>query len=349
LSAGASIITVHGRRREQKGHNMGVADWSYIRYLRDNLPPDTVIFANGNILNRDDVQPCLEATGADAVMSAEGNLSDPTIFAKAPPPGQETREYWRGRNGHEGYRLDGVIRRYLDIIHQDVLNVKPPQRSPLYLPTDPEPTQIVPQETYDNADGPPKKKVKREQGSKVSSPNLKVMQGHLFQLLRPMLSTHTDIRDALAKCRVADIPAFEHVLIMLEEAVKKGLQEYKLEARTEPIDDQEKADCISSKEPEPSGGPGNGRKDPSSSSKDTVAKYKQPWFICQPHIRPMPEEALRSGALKLSKKEIAKAEVEKEAGTTVITRDDDSVNGRHDPHIAADSRIELPRPALVCG
>ena len=56
LSAGASIITVHGRRREQKGHNMGTADWSYIRYLRDNLPEDTVIFANGNILNRDDVR-----------------------------------------------------------------------------------------------------------------------------------------------------------------------------------------------------------------------------------------------------------------------------------------------------
>ena len=73
LSAGASILTVHGRRREQKGHNMGVADWAMIRYLRDNLPPDTVIFANGNILNRNDIQPCLEATGADGIMSAEGN------------------------------------------------------------------------------------------------------------------------------------------------------------------------------------------------------------------------------------------------------------------------------------
>ena len=108
LSAGASIITVHGRRREQKGHNTGLADWSYIRYLRDNLPPDTVIFANGNILNHDDLERCLEETGADGVMSAEGNLSDPSIFAEPPPAGSEGREYWRGRTGHGGYRMDAV-------------------------------------------------------------------------------------------------------------------------------------------------------------------------------------------------------------------------------------------------
>jgi tRNA-dihydrouridine synthase len=34
-----------------------------IRYLRDNLPADTVIFANGNILNYGDIDTCLEATG----------------------------------------------------------------------------------------------------------------------------------------------------------------------------------------------------------------------------------------------------------------------------------------------
>ena len=51
LSAGASILTVHGRRREQKSHNMGVADWSMIRFLRENLPPETVLFANGKHRN----------------------------------------------------------------------------------------------------------------------------------------------------------------------------------------------------------------------------------------------------------------------------------------------------------
>src|SRR4051812_27759192 len=67
LDAGASIITVHGRRREQKGHNTGLADWSMIRHLRENLSKETVIFANGNILQHEDIAACLEATGADAV------------------------------------------------------------------------------------------------------------------------------------------------------------------------------------------------------------------------------------------------------------------------------------------
>ncbi|TKA68329.1 hypothetical protein B0A55_08540, partial [Friedmanniomyces simplex] len=74
LDAGASIITVHGRQRAQKGHYTGLADWSILRYLREQLPPETVMFANGNILQYGDMESCLEATGADGVMSAEGNL-----------------------------------------------------------------------------------------------------------------------------------------------------------------------------------------------------------------------------------------------------------------------------------
>ncbi|KAL9040965.1 MAG: hypothetical protein Q9214_004282, partial [Letrouitia sp. 1 TL-2023] len=98
LSAGASIITVHGRQRDQKGHKTGLADWSVIRYLRENLPQDTVIFANGNILRHTDIDKCLEETGADAVMSAEGNLYDPTIFAQPPGSGEHSGEYWQGRD-----------------------------------------------------------------------------------------------------------------------------------------------------------------------------------------------------------------------------------------------------------
>jgi tRNA-dihydrouridine synthase 1 len=338
LSAGASIITVHGRRREQKGHNMGTADWSYIRYLRDNLPRNTVIFANGNILNRYDVGPCLEATGADAVMSAEGNLSDPTIFAKPPLVGQTEREYWRGRNGQEGYRIDGVIRRYMDIIYQHVLATTPPKRSDLYLPGDQEISQSLRTEAGDISDdgGPPMKKRKKEQWSKLSSPSLKAIQGHLFQLLRPMLSTHTEIRDALAKCRVGDICAFEHVLDMIEDAVKIGLQEY----------ENEKAE----KQSELDGGTAQDQElsdNAVSSSRDTIARYKRPWWICQPHIRPLPEEALRTGALKLSKQELAKAEVEKEASNIVITRGDSGLDQNEAQ--ASEMRPELPRPALVCG
>ncbi|KAL8686865.1 MAG: hypothetical protein Q9218_006809, partial [Villophora microphyllina] len=137
LEAGASWIAVHGRRREQKGHETGLADWNVIRYLRDNLPPRTVIFANGNILGYEDMDRCLEVTGADGVMSAEGNLCDPGLFAglEARREGQERGEYWVGKDGKRGgWRMDAVMRRYLDIIYTHVLERTPPTRPPLFVP-----------------------------------------------------------------------------------------------------------------------------------------------------------------------------------------------------------------------
>lgn len=282
LSAGANIITVHGRRREQKGHNTGLADWSYIRYLRDNLPPETVIFANGNNLNYEDLDRCLEETGADGVMSAEGNLSDPSIFSKPPPVGSEGREYWRGRDGKGGYRIDAMLRRYLDIIYKYVLEQPVPDRKPLYLPSDAveeEPEQTT-ETTEETEDGPPKKKQKREKSKRAASPSLGVMQGHLFQLLRPMVSVHTNVRDALARSRPGDMPAFENVLALVEQAIKKGLKEYEqFPERFEKDPNQELT-----------------------GSKATIAEYGRPWWICQPHIRPLPEEAVELGALTVKKK-----------------------------------------------
>uniref|UniRef100_A0A0B7JQ23 tRNA-dihydrouridine(16/17) synthase [NAD(P)(+)] n=1 Tax=Bionectria ochroleuca TaxID=29856 RepID=A0A0B7JQ23_BIOOC len=91
LAAGASILTVHGRRREQKGHLTGTADWKMLRFLRDNLPPETVMFANGNILQGGDVDKCLEATGADGYERTGGKSYE-----------DEVRELYEKEDGPEG-------------------------------------------------------------------------------------------------------------------------------------------------------------------------------------------------------------------------------------------------------
>ncbi|KAK5629666.1 hypothetical protein RRF57_005381 [Xylaria bambusicola] len=321
LSAGASILTVHGRRREQKGHLTGVADWGYIRYLRENLPKETVIFANGNILQHGDIQRCLQATGADAVMSAEGNLSDPSVFAAPPPVGKEGREYWRGRDGKGGYRVDAVFRRYMDILHKYALEQEPPKRRPLFVVGDDEAwLQDTEAQNGNHEEGPARKKLKQDGSSRRStSPNIVAVRPHLFHLLRHFISRHTDIRDTLARTNPGDMNGIEKILDMVERRVAQGLIDY------------ERTDGKSIEEPVPKpkaqdkGPPKEdiinddiNPEDDTESSVATVKACKRPWWIAQPIIRPLPKEALAKGSIKLSKKDKKKQAKEQDAAASVI-------------------------------
>lgn len=372
LDAGASILTVHGRRREQKGHLTGVADWEYIRFLRENLPAETVIFANGNILQHGDLQRCLEATGADGVMSAEGNLSDPALFAQPPAPGEEGREYWRGRDGRGGYRVDAVMRRYLDIMHKYVLEQEPPARRPLFLPGDDEAWLKPAEEAGEENEGEPARKKRRKDGegggkaggkmtSSTAGPNFVGMQGHLFHMLRHFVTKHHDVRDALARGKLGDISVYEKILDMVERKVAEGLLEYeRTEGKSVEEDmarngayDKGVRDLTKKAEAEE-----DVIEDDPDSSVATVKRCKRPWWILQPIVRPLPKEALAKGAISLSKKDkqkLAQADKVSEAATvkpsTVASQSNGNGNGTK-PDQAVEKlgkETNFPESGLVSG
>mmetsp|Transcript_97058 Transcript_97058/g.302661 ORF Transcript_97058/g.302661 Transcript_97058/m.302661 type:complete len:370 (-) Transcript_97058:59-1168(-) len=76
--AGCAMLTVHGRSRFQNKQTTGECDWRAIATIKEALT--IPVISNGGIATLDDVHRCLEATGADGVMSSEAALENPALF-----------------------------------------------------------------------------------------------------------------------------------------------------------------------------------------------------------------------------------------------------------------------------
>jgi len=77
--SGCSILTVHGRTKEQKKQFVGPNDFQMIELIKKSLV--IPVFSNGGIENLADVHRCLQITKVDGVMVSEAILGDPSFFS----------------------------------------------------------------------------------------------------------------------------------------------------------------------------------------------------------------------------------------------------------------------------
>lgn len=119
------------------------------------------VIANGNVLFHPDIDACLAATGADAVMSAEGNLYNPALFLSS-------------ASAAEFAPTDDALPSTWCIAADTGLHLPHTRLALEYL------ALVRAQRT-------------------PTRPS--AVKGHLFKLLRPALAREVDLRDALGNVR----------------------------------------------------------------------------------------------------------------------------------------------------
>jgi nifR3 family TIM-barrel protein len=77
-AAGARMLTLHGRTREQRFS--GTADWNAIAAVKAalNIP----VIANGDVNSPEEALRCLRVTGADGVMVGRGSMGAPWLVGQ---------------------------------------------------------------------------------------------------------------------------------------------------------------------------------------------------------------------------------------------------------------------------